>query len=359
MRHPKPIVLCTLLTLLVCPTWTACKKAAGPAAGGGGGFAVRVVAIPAKEQPVTESVSLVGSVVPNEVVEVKCEIDGPVKEIGFKEGEHVDKGQLLVLLDESKLAASLAEADANLRLAKTSFERTADLYRNKLISQQDYDQASATFSVNEASVDLKRRLLSDARVIAPFAGITASRQVSPGQVITRNTLITTLVDIDTVKIEVSVPERYLSQIRVGLAVGFKVAAFPGETFNGEVYFISPQLDSGTRTALVKARVPNPGSRLRGGMFANLDLALELRKLALVIPEPAILNNGDTTLVFAVDSQHKVAMKPVKVGLRLAGPVEILSGLTPGELVVVEGVQKLRPGATVELAGPEASAPYTR
>lgn len=311
MCLPKPIVVFALLALVACPTWTGCKKAAG-SEGAGGAFAVRVVAIPAKEQPVIESVSLVGSVVPNEVVEVKCEIDGPVKQIGFNEGEHVDKGQLLVLLEESKLAASLAEADANLRLAKASFERTADLYRNKLISQQDYDQASATFSVNEAGVDLKRRLLADARVVAPFAGITASRQVSPGQVITRNTLITTLVDLDTVKVEVSVPERYLSQIHVGLAVGFKVAAFPGETFNGEVYFISPQLDSGTRTALVKARIPNPGSRLRGGMFANLDLALELRKSALVIPEPAILNNGDITLVFAVDAQHKVLMKPVKV-----------------------------------------------
>ena len=149
MCLPKPIVVFALLALVACPTWTGCKKAAG-SEGAGGAFAVRVVAIPAKEQPVIESVSLVGSVVPNEVVEVKCEIDGPVKQIGFNEGEHVDKGQLLVLLEESKLAASLAEADANLRLAKASFERTADLYRNKLISQQDYDQASASFSVNEA-----------------------------------------------------------------------------------------------------------------------------------------------------------------------------------------------------------------
>ena len=171
--------------------------------------------------------------------------------------------------------------------------------------------------------------------------------------------ITTLVDLDTVKVEVSVPERYLSQVQVGLGVGFKVAAFPGETFKGEVYFISPQLDAGTRTALVKARIANPGGRLRGGMFANLDLALELRKLALVIPEPAIMNNGDTTMVFTVNAQNKAEMKPVKVGLRLAGRAEILSGLTAGDRVVVEGVQKLRPGAPVEIAGAEATAPYTK
>lgn len=361
MRLTSSILLSSILALAVGPAVSGCRKAANPAAGGGGGggFAVRVVAVPAKEQPVVETVSLVGSVVPNEMIDVKCEIDGPVKQIGFDEGQRVEKGQLLVLLDESKLAASLAEADANMRLAKTSFERTADLYRSKLISQQDYDQASATFSANEASVDLKRRMLSDARVVAPFSGIAGARQVSPGQVISRNTLITTLVDLDTVKVEVSVPERYLSQVQVGLGVGFKVAAFPGETFKGEVYFISPQLDAGTRTALVKARIANPGGRLRGGMFANLDLALELRKLALVIPEPAIMNNGDTTMVFTVNAQNKAEMKPVKVGLRLAGRAEILSGLTAGDRVVVEGVQKLRPGAPVEIAGAEATAPYTK
>jgi len=154
-----------------------------------------------------------------------------------------------------------------------------------------------------------------------------------------------------------VPERYLSQVRIGQTLEFHVAAYPATVFKGEVYFISPQLDTGTRTALVKARIVNPDGRLKGGMFANLDLRLQLRETALVIPEPAIVNNGDTTSVFAITSTNTAVMKTVKLGLRLAGKAEVLTGLTAGEMVVVEGVQKLRPGAPVKLAGAEATAPY--
>lgn len=318
---------------------------------------MQVVAVPAREQPVRESISLVGNIAPNEMVELKSETDGIVKEIHFDEGQRVKAGDLLVVLDDTKLAAQLAEAEANLQLARTSFERVAQLFRDKLISQQEHDQAAAAFASNEASVGLKRRELSDARVTAPFSGITGARPISPGQVISRSTTLTWLVDLDTVNVEVNVPERYLGQLALGKAIEFKVAAYPRETFKGEVFFISPQLDAGTRTALVKARIANPGAQLKGGMFASLDLSLQLRESALVIPETAVVNNGDMTMVFAVTTTNTAVMKPVKLGLRLAGKVEVLGGLASGEQVVVEGIQKLRPGAPVKLAGAEAMAPY--
>lgn len=336
-----------------------CRREAPPAgaAAGASALSVQVVAVPARQQAVNETVSLVGSVTPNEVIEVQAEADGLVKEIGFAEGQRVEKGSLLVALEETKLAAQLAEAEANLQLARTSFARVKELFGSKLISQQEYDQASGSYAANEAGVNLKRRLLQDARVTAPFSGITGARRISPGQVITKSTPLTMLVDLDSVKVEMGVPERYLSQVNLGQTLEFKVAAYPKDTFKGEVYFISPQLDTGTRTALVKARIANGDGRLKGGMFANLDLRLQLRESALVIPEPALVNNGDTTSVFALSSSNTATMKPVKIGLRLAGKAEVLSGLTAGEMVVVEGVQKLRPGATVKLAGAEATAPY--
>jgi membrane fusion protein, multidrug efflux system len=335
-----------------------CKKQAEtPAKASGGGFSVQVVAVPVRQQPVVETISLVGSIAPNETVDLKAETDGIVREISFAEGQHVNKGDALVLLDETKLAAQLAESEAYLSLAKASFDRVQQLLRDKLISQQEYDQAAANFATTGAGVDLKRRLLKDARVIAPFAGIVAARQISPGQVITRNSLIATLVDLDVVKVEINVPERYLSQLKEGQTVEFKVAAYPKETFKGEVYFISPQLDIGTRTALVKARIPNGQTRLRAGMFANLDLALQLRDSALVIPEPALISNGDATMVFTVDSATNALMKTVKLGIRLAGKAEVLSGLTVGERVIVEGIQKLQTGVPLRFAPPEAAAPY--
>ena len=329
-----------------------CKKkegAAGPGGAGGGGFALQVVAVPVKAEPVVESVSLIGNVQPNEIVDLNAETEGIVKEIRFQEGEPVKKGDVLVLLDDTKFAPQLAEAEAQLELSRTSFERVKQLFQDKLISQQEYDTASATYSASQATVDLKRRELRDTRIVAPFSGSTGARRISPGQVITKATQLTQLVDLETVNVEVSVPERYLSQLKEGQTVEFKVAAFPKETFRGEVFFISPQLDAGTRTALVKARIANPDRKLRGGMFANLELRLQLREAALVIPEPAIINNGDVTMVFVVTSTNTAFMRPVTTGLRLAGKVEITKGLSAGEIVVVEGLQKLRPGAPVTIS----------
>jgi membrane fusion protein (multidrug efflux system) len=171
-------------------------------------------------------------------------------------------------------------------------------------------------------------------------------------------MLTRLVDLDVVKVEVKVPEKYLRQLQNGQPLEFAVAAFPDERFRGEVYFISPQIEESTRTALVKARIPNAEGKLRGGMFASLDLQLQLRDAAIVIPEPALMSNGDKFSVFVVDAQGSAQLRPIEVGYRLAGRAEVLKGLEAGERVVVEGVQKLRPGAPVKLAPPEAAAPYT-
>jgi membrane fusion protein (multidrug efflux system) len=176
-------------------------------------------------------------------------------------------------------------------------------------------------------------------------------------VISRNTPLTTLVDLSVMKVELNLPERFLGQVRTGQKVEFRVDAYPQDRFSGEVYFISPQLDPGTRTALVKARVANPEARLRGGMLAQLDLSVRLRESALVIPEPSIIASGDTNLIFVVSPQNQAVMRPVRLGLRLAGKAEVLSGLEPGEKVVVEGVKKIFPGAPLKLSGPESAAPY--
>ncbi len=339
---------------------TACHRgpsAGGAAAGSPASSAVQVVTIEVRPQPVREIIPLVGSVAANELVEIKSETEGVIKEIGFAEGSRVEKGALLVALDDTKSAAEFAEAEANLKLGATTFGRSEQLLRDKLISQQEFETASAVFVRGQATVDLMRRRLKDSRIYAPFTGITAARMIGPGQVISKNTTLTTLVDLDLVKIEVAVPERYLGQIQTGQKLEFKVDAFPTNLFIGEVYFISPQLEDRTRTALVKARLPNPDGKLRGGMFAKLDLTLTLRDSALVIPEPALVNNGDATTVFVVTSSNTAQMKPVKTGIRLAGKVEVVSGLSAGEQVIVEGLQKLGPGSAVKVAGPDAAKAY--
>lgn len=329
-----------------------CRKEAAPAPGGSPAFSVQAVVVEAKVQSVSESLSLVGTVAANEMVEIKSETDGTVEEVLFTEGQRVKQGDLLLRLDDSKLAASVAEGEANFKLSQANNERSKQLFRDKLISQQEYEQIAAQFQANQASVDLKKRLLKDTRIVASFNGILSSRQVSPGQVIGKNTTLTWLVDLDPVKVELNVPERYAGQVKVGQKIQISVAAYPGRTFDGEVFFIAPFMEAATRTALVKARVPNPASELKPGMFANLHLSLKLKENAIVIPESSVLASGDRNIIYIVDKDDAAQVRPVKIGLRQAGLVEIVSGLEPGERVVAEGLQKVRPGGKVKAAPAE-------
>ncbi|NJO55885.1 MAG: efflux RND transporter periplasmic adaptor subunit, partial [Rhodospirillales bacterium] len=295
----------------------------------------------------------------NEQVELKSETDGTVQEINFEEGQPVDQGRLLVALDATKFAASLAEAEANHALSKGNLDRAKQLLGDKLISQQEYDQTAASFAANEAGVQLRRRQLQDARIYAPFSGIVSARMISPGQVISRNTTLTWLVDLDPLKVEVNVPERFLSQVLPGQDIALTVSAWPGESFTGRVYFASPYVNPDTRTMLVKAELPNADLRLKPGMFAGLSLTLQVRSNAIVIPEVAIgqVLEGGRATVMLVSAENRAELRPIKVGLRLDGRVEVTEGLQEGEKVIVEGLQKIGPGMPVTLAPEEAMQPY--
>ena len=147
-------------------------------------------------------------------------------------------------------------------------------------------------------------------------GTMGARNVSSGQVIKKDTVLGTLVDLNPVKVEVNVPERFLSLLKLDQTIELRVAAFPGRTFKGQVYFIAPQVDTTTRTALVKARIPNAEGVLKPGMFANLDLTLQLRDAAVVVPEPAIMVNADKAMLYVVDKDMNAQIRPVKLGVQI-------------------------------------------
>lgn len=333
------------------------KKAAR--GGGPSGFSVQVVVVEAKRQAVSETLSLVGTIAANEMVEIKSETDGTVEEVLFQEGQAVKKGDLLLRLDETKFSTAAAEAEANFQLSHANHERAQQLFHDKLISRQEFDQIAAQFQANRASLELKKRQWRDARIYAPFNGVVSARAISPGQVISKNTTLTWLVDLDTVKVEVNVPERFLSQLKTGQNIDVGVAAYPGRRFTGRVFFIAPFLEPATRTALVKALIANSTRELRPGMFGNLDLTLSVRENAVVIPEAAIsqLLEAGRARIYTVSQSNTVQIQVVQLGVRLAGQVEILDGLAGGEKVIVEGVQKVGPGATVRFAPPSAATPY--
>lgn len=331
---------------LALPWLAGCGKGGG---GGGGpppGMKMNVRAEAAKVEPVAERVALVASIAANEMVEIFSEIDGRVDVIGFTEGATVRKGQILVELDTAKLDASVREAEARFRLSEADRSRVQSLLDNKTVSQQEYDQAIASYDADKASLERIRQERKDARLLAPFDGIVGARHVSPGQVISKSTRITTLVDPAPAKIEFTAPERFVGQLATGQSVELTLAAYPGETFRGTVYFIDPKVDPDTRTVLVKAEAPNDDFRLRPGMFGNLNLVLTVREAAVTVPESAVLRDGNATFLYTIDADGAAQMVPVTLGTRLEGRVEITSGLTGGEMVIFEGTQKIGPGAPV-------------
>ena len=282
-----------------------------------------------------------------------------ISEIAFQEGQYVQAGQLLVQLDDSKLKEFLAEAEANFEVALANFKRSRELFANNLVSQQEYDQAFSQFQLNEASVRLNQRRLKDTRILAPFSGFIGQRQVSPGQVISKNTSLTWLIDLDPVKVEISIPERFLGRMQLNQTIVIRVIAYPEKTFEGKVFFISPFVDLDTRTSLIKAEIPNPDELLKPGMFAELDLTFVVRNDSIVIPEAAIfrLLENNQALVYVADEQNQAQLKTVDLGARFPGLVEIRKGLEENEKVIVEGTQKIGPGSAVVSAPPERSLPY--
>jgi membrane fusion protein, multidrug efflux system len=318
-------------------------------------FPVRVVAERAKRQPVSERLALVGTLLPNESVEIKSEMEGMIESVHFEEGQRVNKGDLLAQLDESKIRAALAQAQANFKLSTATLERSQQLYEKQMISHQEYDQAASAAAVDDAALHLRKRELRDAQLLAPFDGVAGVRVISPGQVIERNTVLTRVVAIDPVKVEFNIPERYLRQLNIGQQVAIQLAAYPGERFEGSVYFIAPELDPQMRTVAVRARIPNVDGRLRPGMFASLDLTLNVRDEAVVVPETALIPQGDKIIVFIVDEDGNAQIRPVRTGFRMNGLVEITEGLEGGEGVIIEGYQKTIPGGPVMVSNETAQA----
>jgi membrane fusion protein (multidrug efflux system) len=327
-----------------------------PPGGGPGGMAVHVVGFRASARPVEERVAVVGTLAASEFVEIKSEVEGRIEEIGAEEGRGVEAGAVLLRIDRSKLEASLAEAEANLKLAESTLERYAALSASRAVSQQEVDQARSNFQARAAAVALMRAQLEDATITAPFAGVVGERLVSAGQYVTKGQPLTSLVDTDPMNVECQVPERFLGQLAAEQPIAVRVAAYPEEEFRGAVYFVAPQVDPATRTVLVKARVPNAEGRLRPGMFADLDLILRVRERAVLVPDTALMLQAESASVYVVAADGTAQARQVQTGVRQAQWVEVVSGLKPGEVVVTEGLQKVHPGAAVSVRFEETAAP---
>jgi membrane fusion protein (multidrug efflux system) len=320
----------------------------GSAAGGsppGKPMGLPVKAVPVKLGEVESDINAVGSLLAEESVIIRPEIDGRVVEINFAEGQRVVRGQKLVTLDPAEYKAQLAQHDAQLRTDMQRYERSKELLEQKFISEEALDVAKNNVDRAEALRQEAQVRLSKAIITAPFSGTVGLRLISPGAYVKAGDDIVRLENIDSIKLDFRVPELYAARVRPGQVVSVRLDSFPGEHFTGKIYAVEPVVDEKTRTVLLRARVPNQGTKLKPGMFVRVALVLETRKNAILVPEPAIWPQGQDSFVFKVQD-GKAQLTKVQLGVRRPGEVEILSGLTPDDTVVTEGQIKLKDGAPV-------------
>ena len=318
--------------------------ASAPARRGG---ATPVVVSAVARAPFEDTLSAVGTAGADESILVTATVADRVVEILFEEGDFVDAGAVLLRLDAVEERAALAEARANLDDQRQQLARLDALVETNATAESLRDEQAARVAAAEARVDGALARLADREIRAPFAGVLGRRAVSLGAQVSPGSVITTLDDVDPIKLEFSIPESFLTALRVGAEVTARSAAYGDAPFLGEVTFLSPRVDPVTRAVAVRAAIANEDRRLRPGMLLTVDLVRDARE-SLMVLESALVPRGSTQQVYRVRDGVADTV-PVTLGVRRPGIVELTGGVAEGDLLVIEGAARLRPGAPVRIA----------
>ncbi len=307
-------------------------------------------------QALADVLNTVGTLRAAEKVTVRPEVAGRIEAVLFEEGQKVEKGAVLFRLDPSLARADLAEAEANAANSTRELKRAEDLRQRKLIAPADADAKLAVAKVDEAKRASSRTRLDKTEIRAPFGGVAGLRQVSAGEYVTIGDALVDLVQLDPLKLDFGLPETQLGKVQEGAIVAVSVDAWPGQRFEGRVYAVDPQVDEATRTLRLRAQLPNSDGRLKPGQFARVALETGRRESALVIPEQALWPQGEQQFVYVV-KDGKADLRPIRIGQRASGLVEVLDGLAPADSVIVAGQLKIGPGMPVQpLDGAAAPSP---
>lgn len=318
----------------------------GSVGGAPDGFAMPVESVKIEPRPLTVALDSVGTLVANESVVLRPEVVGRITDIAFTEGQPVKKGEKLFQIDDRLARAELKQAAANLQLAQLEYERYNKLAGTGAATKRAADQARANLGVAQANHDLAKTRVDYTNISAPFDGVVGLRKVSPGDYVEVGQELANFVSYDPMKVNFTIPETEAGKLKPGQQIDITVEALPGETFSGTVFALDPQLDVGGRAVSLRASIPNPDNHLKSGFFARVALIVDQKPSALVVPENAIIPQGNDKFLYRIGAEDVAELIPVKIGTRLKGEVEILEGLNPGDEVITSGQMKLQPGAKV-------------
>jgi membrane fusion protein, multidrug efflux system len=347
--HPARLVCAALVALL---TAVGCSRGNGqPARPANPAASDRTPVGVITAAPVARSLGVeieaVGTAIANEAVEITSKVSNVVTAIRFEEGQPVKRGSVLVELDSAQARADMAEARAALAEAQNQHRRGQELTL-QVLSRAQLDQLETALRTAEARLAAAQARLSDTVIRAPFDGSTGFRRVSVGSLIREGATITTLDDTSVMKLEFTVPQTFLHALREGLPVEATAAGMPGRTFTGTLTTIGTRIDPVTRSIAVRAELPNPDRALKPGIFMSVKLRGPETN-ALLVPEEALVPEQGRTFVFVV-TDGVAKRRVVTTGRRLPGQVEIATGLSERERVIIAGSQKVRDGTRVTDVG---------
>ncbi|RWU05587.1 efflux RND transporter periplasmic adaptor subunit [Pedobacter chitinilyticus] len=321
---------------------------AGPGKGGKGkgGAPLNVDGIIAATSDFSSNIDITGSIEANEAVTLRSEVAGLVTGIYFKEGSNVSKGAALVKINDRDIQAQLREVITRQNLSASNENRAKQLLAKGAISQEEYDTSLAELQALKSQVQLIRAQLAKTTIIAPFSGKVGLRNISMGEYITPNTTIANLLSTNPVKINFSIPEKYVSQLKSNSDISFNIDG-SNKTFSGKVFAIEPGINQTTRTLQIKALAQNASGELLPGSFAKVKLSLSTIKDAILIPTEAVIPVLKGKVVY-ISKNGKAQQMPVETGTRTADKILVLSGLNVGDTVLTTGAMALKPDADVKV-----------
>ena len=326
--------------LLVLSTGVALAQGGPP-----GGRKVTVESTVIEPSRLSSTVKAVGTVLADESALLRSEVSGQVMRLHFDDGQAISKGDPLFSIEATVLEAEANEAKANAEQTEAAYVRAKELVNDKLISATEFDTARANHNVSVARDLSAQARLSKTVIRSPFDGFVGLRMINVGDYATIGQQLVDVVRLDPLRVEFSVPETLLAQMKPGQTIDVSVGAYPGETFGGVITAIAPQIDVTGHSIAIRARLPNPELKLRPGLFAQVSVTLNVKADALLVPEQAIWPIGQDKTVYIIED-GKAVQKFVKLGQREPGRVEVVSGIAAGDEVITAGQMKIFDGADV-------------
>ena len=316
--------------------------------------AVTTIVASAEEWPST--LNAIGTMAAVQGVTVSADLPGTVDSIGFESAQVVREGEVLALLDTRQEQAQLAAAEAQRELARLNYERMQGLLAGNVISQAEFDRATADFRQTQAHVGEIRAAIERKTIRAPFSGVLGIRRVNLGQYMSGGDALVTLQSMNPIYVNFGVPQQSVAQMRAGRTVRVTADELPGVEFNGRITAVDSTVDQATRNVQVQATLANPAGRLRPGMFVKAAVAIGASSAVVALPASAISYAPYGDSVFVVSdlkdrngaTYRGVRQQFVKLGESRGDQISVVSGLKPGDEVVTSGVFKLRNGAAVQV-----------